>query len=115
MARSVHPPLTGGYLERDGATRLNEAALDAAWAEPGARILRIAGSQVPLRFLSEDRAQLELVAVHGERGGEHAYLGRAGGAPVFALQVQAGDHPAPAAGWLHPFEFGWLLAPLEAE
>lgn len=115
MARVLHPPLTGGYLDRDGATRLSEEALDAAWGEPGARMLRIAGSQLPLRLLAEDRARLELVPVRGERGAAHVYLGRIAGAPMFATAVRAEDHPAPRAGWLHPFEFGWLLAPAEAE
>jgi len=115
MARVGHPPLTGGYLDRDGVTRLSESALDAAWAEPGARVLRIAGSQLPLRFLGADRAQLELVPVAGERGAAHAYLGRLAGEPMFAIAVRAEEQLAPAAGWLHPFEFGWLLLPPEAE
>lgn len=115
MARSTHPPLTGGYLDRDGATRLDEEALDAAWGEPGARLLLVHGGRVPVRALSEASAGLELLETGGPRRVEDVYLGRADGAPVFARSVDGEDHALPTAGWKHPFEFAWLLEPVEAE
>ena len=34
-------PASSG-LDRDAATRMQDAALDAAWGEPGTRLLRVA-------------------------------------------------------------------------
>lgn len=116
--RASHPPLTGGYLARDAATRMDEAALDAAWGEPGARLVRLRGGEIALRaFEAEKTAALDLIPMTGERGPRHYYLGRADGAPRFAL-LEDPEQPAgepPAAGWGNPFEVGSWLDPLEAE
>lgn len=117
MGRAVHPPLTGGHLDRDGATRLSPEALDAAWADPAARLLRVHQGRVPVRELHDSSAELELVPSRGPRAADAVYLGRSEGAPVFALPVDAEDSsdPRPASGWAHPFDFGWLLRPEQAE
>ncbi|CAG7601338.1 NAD(+) diphosphatase [Leucobacter soli] len=145
MGRSIHPPMTGGYLDRDGPTRLSPSALDAAWSDPAARLLRVRDGRMPLRAWSDREARLDLVPVFGARGTEHVYLGRAAGAPVFAIAIESdaanggaadgdaadGDDgseatenaeapgrdrlPEPPGGWRPPLEFGGLLEPLEAE
>ncbi len=130
VGRVSHPPLTGGYVDRDAATRMSEATLDAAWAEPETRLLRVRGGLLALGELSDDAATLDLVPVTGERDAEPLYLGRAEGAAVFAadmtgvsatetseseLSAFAANLPEPRAGWVHPFEFGSLLTPVESE
>ncbi|MCB1274456.1 MAG: NAD(+) diphosphatase [Leucobacter sp.] len=117
MARRVHPPLTGGYLDRDGSTRLDEGALDRAWADPGARLLRVRGRDVAFRERTKDRAALDLVPVAGPRTEAHIYLGRLAGRPVFAVESTA-EQPygaEPLGGWGTPLEFGALLDPAESE
>jgi NAD+ diphosphatase len=109
--------MTGGYLDRDAATRLDDSALDAAWAEPGARLLRLRGGLVALSALDDHDVALDLIPVSGTRTPEHYYLGRADGDPIFAIALPQDSEPfpEPSAGWSHPFEFGWRISPLEAE
>lgn len=117
MTRANHPPMTGGEFDRDAATRLSEAALDAGWAESGARLLRVREGTVAVHTFEERISHLDLVPVTGRRSQEMLYLGRLRGAPVFAAAVSE-DAPLgaePAAGWLHPFDFGSVLPGVEAE
>ena len=117
MARQVHPPMTGGYLDRDGLVRLDEAALDAAWGEAGARLLRVRDRAVALREATRERVALELAPVEGPRSADHIYLGRLEGRPLFVVEAtEAAPHGGePLAGWRHPFDFGERLDAAEAE
>lgn len=114
-----HPPLTGGYLDRDAATRMGEERLDAAWREPTTRLLRLRSGRVAVREVSDDSAELDLVDTTGARGPAHLYLGRIDGLAMFAIDTdapQASDPgPEPVAGWLAPLDFGDSLSPTEAE
>ncbi|XPP25571.1 MAG: NAD(+) diphosphatase [Leucobacter sp.] len=117
MTRAKHPPMTGGEFDRDAATRLSEAALDAAWAEHGTRLLRVREGTVAVRSAAERSARLDLVPVAGPRTQEMMYLGRHPGGPVFAA-VATADEPLgsePAAGWLNPFDFASHLPGVEGE
>lgn len=117
MTRAKHPPMTGGEFDRDAATRLSEAALDAAWAEHGARLLRVREGTVAVRSAAERSARLDLVPVGGARTQEMMYLGRLPEGPVFAA-VATDDEPLgaePAAGWLNPFDFASHLPGVEGE
>ncbi len=59
-------PASSG-LDRDAATRMRDAALDAAWGEPGTRLLRVAeGTRLPITT-DEDQPRLDLAPVLGER------------------------------------------------
>jgi len=115
-----HPPLTGGYVDRDAVTRMSDAALDAAWAEPSTRLLRVRAGEMPLSEFDERGAALDLIRVDGGRSQQHLYLGRVGGAAVFAIE-DPGDSrereplPDPDAGWQSPLACGALLPPAEAE
>lgn len=109
-------PLVSGGLDRDASTRFNEDALDAAWLDPAARVLRVQpGSKFPVREIG-DMCRLDLVSVFGVRNDAHIYLGRANGAPVFAMADPAnGDYAEPPNGWTHPFSFATDLDPLDLE
>ena len=117
MGRAVHPPLTGGYLDRDGAARADERALDAAWAETATRVIRVRGGSVALAARDAAAAVLDTIPATSERTDSHIYLGRADGAPVFAhmLDDSAPEGPQPPAGWATPFEVGALLSPVQGE
>lgn len=97
------PPLAGGSLDRDAASRLQPEALAAAWSEPGALVLRLRAAEVPV-VCTDDGPRLALVAADGEyatRGGG-IFLGRVDGAAVFAVEVSGpGVH---GESWQHPFE-----------
>ena len=128
MAEEIGPMRADDGLDRDAATRMEDAKLDAAWSEPGTRLLRIAeGARLPISN-GEDRPRLDLVAVRGERHGEHFYLGRVGGAALFcaaAENIGIGQgaetatadvsYPEPDGGWQHPFSIGDGLSPIDAE
>lgn len=117
MTRAKHPPMSGGEFDRDAATRLSEAALDAAWSEHGARLLRVREGTVAVRTTEEQSARLDLVPLEGERTPEMLYLGRLRGTPVFATSATADASfgAEPAAGWLHPLDFASDLPGVEAE
>lgn len=80
------PPLARGGIDRDAATRMDDAALERAWAEPGARLLELRGTTLPL----QDGA-LALLPIAGPRSTAHWYLGRFAGAPIFATDVDGTD------------------------
>lgn len=118
MSRAPFPPMTGGHLDRDAATRMDEKALDEAWSDPTARVLRVRGGTVAVRSFDGERAELDLQPTRGTRTAAAWYLGRGtDGAPMFtesiATDVETADDPA--AGWLPPLEFGSWLTPFEAE
>lgn len=117
MTRPIHPPMTGGAFDRDAATRLDETALDRAWSAPGTQVLRLRDGSVAVHTFREREAALDFVPVRGERDSTHWYLGTHGGRAYFAVAVTEGDSlgTEPAAGWLHPFEFGSWLSPVESE
>ncbi|MBO1901146.1 NAD(+) diphosphatase [Leucobacter weissii] len=117
MTGTPHPQLTGGYIDRDAAARASEDALDAAWAEPGARLLRFREGRVAVRERGAERTSLDLIPVEGRRGPDHYYLGRAAGDPVFAAEAVDGSRPEPEpqAGWCQPFEAGAGFDPVEGE
>lgn len=110
-----HPPLTGGYVDRDARTREADSTLDEAWAEPTTRLLRIRDGLLPLSEHNDSVANLDLVRVSGARQPHHWYLGRLDGAAMFAVNESTTDGPEPAAGWIHPFEFGGSLSAPQAE
>lgn len=99
MMRTQLPPLSSGTIDRDAATRTDAEALAAAWADPAARLLVLRGARVPILETdertdepgndedagagAEGEARLGFVPVVGAFGDEHAFLGRADGAPVF--------------------------------
>ena len=96
------PPIGRGGLDRDAVTRADQGLLRAAWEEPGARLLRLRGIEVPV-LAADGGFRLALVPVAGAfeparpdgRAG-HLFLGRAHGAPVFAesaVAADAGDDP----------------------
>lgn len=127
------PPLASGALDRDAATRETTELLRAAWNETGARVLQLRGIEVPVT--GPDAApRLALVPTHGEpkltgTAVGHVYLGRMGGAPVFACAIAAEDSSeVPAAGpaedaadsepavrWRHPFAASGDLDDTERE
>ena len=108
-------PASSG-LDRDAATRMQDAALDAAWGEPGTRLLRVAeGTRLPITT-DEDQPSLDLAPVRGERNREHFYLGRVDGSALFCTAVDgSGSYPEPSGGWQHPFSIGDALSPLDVE
>lgn len=116
MTRIDPLPLVSGGLDRDASTRLDEAALEAAWQEPQTRVLRVQpGSKFPV----SDRGgalTLEFVPARGSLHSAYAYLGRAEGAAVFAMAAHAEDgYSEPTSGWAHPFTFAADLDPLDLE
>ncbi len=121
MVDHAAPPLVSGGLDRDAATRMSERALDEAWRDPRARLLRLREGALPLRAASDQGAaegalELDLVPVGGDRGAGHYYLGRVEGSPVFAAIAADDDGFAePPAGWQLPFVAGGSLAPLQLE
>lgn len=132
MASGIGQAPVGSGLDRDAATRMRDAALDAAWSEPDTRLLRVApGARLPI-VADEDQPRLDLVPVRGERTLDHFYLGRVNGAalfctaaeepadvsaeaPVAASSEPGAAYPEPSGGWQHPFSVGEALSPLEAE
>lgn len=132
MGHTLQPPMTGGYLDRDAATRLSEVALDEAWNAAHTTVLRLRDGLVPLRAHGGGASALDFTAPAGPRGPEHFYLGRLAGKPVFAVREKAADMesdaaqnegsggglPAqtePMAGWVHPFDCASHLSHGEAE
>lgn len=109
-------PLVSGGLDRDASARLDDLALDQAWQDPTARMLRVqAGSKFPVREVN-GRCELDLVPVLGRRNASQMYLGRANGEPVFAMAAAEDDgYAEPPNGWAHPFSFATDLDPLELE
>lgn len=137
------PPLASGTLDRDAATRMSPELLEAAWAEPGARVLRLRGVEVPVAAPSgaagegsaaasagdagwggprSEAARLVLVPADGafapvgpDGSIGHVYLGRAEGAPVFGVADAADAEPPAGAEWRHPFQVGAGLSDVERE
>lgn len=126
------PPLASSALDRDARIRTSPEALAAAWAEPGARILRLQGVQVPIMGGAEGVLQLALAPVEGEFSERpndttsgHCYLGRKDGAPVFAEHAAADAAGAPANGplstgvagaeWQHPYDVAMRLSEADRE
>ncbi|WP_449281579.1 NAD(+) diphosphatase [Leucobacter sp.] len=86
------PPLASGALDRDAATRMEPRRLRAAWAEPGARLLRVRGVEIPvrrkagaLRLALLPTSDEYALADPGSGAARHLYLGRMNGDPVFAM------------------------------
>ncbi|GAB2570260.1 NAD(+) diphosphatase [Leucobacter ruminantium] len=50
------PPFASGMLDRDATTRMSSEALEAAWAEPEAGLLRLRGVEAPVVAAVEDAA-----------------------------------------------------------
>ncbi|QBE47763.1 NAD(+) diphosphatase [Leucobacter triazinivorans] len=96
------PPFARGALDRDAATRMNPNRLRAAWQEPGARLLRLRGVEIPVRRES-GAVRLALLPIPDDeeparRGGDWGpvFLGRVGGDPVFARPEDAATAPPDA-------------------
>ena len=109
-------PLVSGGLDRDASARLDELALDEAWRDPATRVLRVQpGSKFPVREI-DGRCELDLLEPLGDRSEAHSYLGKANGAPVFAMIATHVDgYAEPPNGWAHPFSFATDLDPLGLE
>lgn len=116
MAENIELPLVNSGFDRDARTRIDDSALDAAWQDPDAVLLRIGdAAKLPIR-LSAGVPHLDFLRVSGVRTPEHFYLGRMNGAPVFCSRTDdIGAHPEPVDGWRHPFSIGSELSPLELE
>lgn len=97
-AHVQQPPLAAGLIDRDAGARLDPAALDAAWADPAALLLRVHGSELPVRRAGADGFDLAMSPTAGERVPEHLYLGRWEGRPVFAIEI-----PGVPEGAKNPF------------
>lgn len=130
------PPLATGALDRDAVTRMDPQRLREAWSEPGARLLRVRGLEIPVHRESGS-LRLALLPVSGEYAlagpgsgsARHLYLGRSDGRPVFAVadgesagEAAGSDGPAGAGAkgpddeeWRHPFEVGGDLSDTERE
>lgn len=131
------PPLASGLLDRDAVTRMAPERLREAWAEPGARLLRLRGVEVPVRREGGE-LRLALLPTSGsyaladpETGAVgHLYLGRMSGSPVFAVADGGSSDDATGRGdasadqrsagwddeeWRHPFAIGGELLDTERE
>lgn len=121
-------PLAGGWIDRDAPTRASRAALGDAWNEPGARVLRLRGAQIPVIDQADGGVTLSLVQVPGSDAApdsaldDAVYLGRHNGDPIFALLEEPSQAADVAAGqplrgerWAHPFEAGVGLSGAERE
>ena len=106
-------PLAGGLIDRDAATRGSAEKLAAAWVDESALVLRVSGPLVPIRDLERTLALVPTAAVEAAEC-ERIYLGRRGGAPVFAVASEEtpGEH---AVTWSHPFQTVIELDPEERE
>lgn len=131
------PPLASSDLDRDARIRTNPEAIAAAWAEPGARMLRLRGVQVPVIGDVDGPLQLALTPVEGEFSqvpngvtSGHCYLGRKAGVPVFAEKFaeksdeesaqRAGETSGasigvPGAEWQHPYDVAMRLEEVDRE
>ncbi len=118
------PPIAGGRLDRDAATRADPELLSAAWAETGARVLRMRGLEVPVTTGQDGSPRLALVPTSGvfvlsdgDGGVRHVYLGRDENGPVFATALTDRKDGAgvPGEHWMHPFEVGSELEDTERE
>lgn len=122
-------PLAGGLIDRDAPTRGSAEALEAAWADPGALVLRVSGPNIPVTEASRSLALLPTSAVPTPAA-ERVYLGRRDGKPVFAVAANAeagegaGDAATeasaklaaePGVSWRHTFQAALHLDPAERE
>lgn len=122
-------PLAGGLIDRDAPTRGSAEALEAAWADPGALVLRVSGPNIPVTEASRSLALLPTSAVPTPAA-ERVYLGRRDGTPVFAVAANAeagegaGDAATeasaklaaePGVSWRHTFQAALHLDPAERE
>lgn len=122
------PPLASGALDRDAATRATPELLAAAWREPGARVLRMRGVEIPIVDVAA-APRLSLIPTQGEtptpgvgHGPGAVYLGRMAGDAMFAIDEPVPDPAAvPAAPahlderWAHPFTAAEDLPETERE
>lgn len=116
MSEGTQPLLARTVLDRDAATRMDEALLDSAWGESSTLLLRVREGKLPTMLDSDGNTQLELIAASGGRDERHFYLGRCDGVAMFARLVDETDEqPEPASGWRHPFSVGEKLSPLHRE
>ncbi len=106
-------PLAGGIIDRDAPTRGSLEALEAAWAAPDARVLRIAGPKVPVRETDLSLALVPTARVTAPAD-ERVYLGRRDGAPMFAIATEESDGE-PGVTWMHPFQAVMKLDHAERE
>lgn len=122
----AHPPFAAGVLDRDAVTRNTPEMLQAAWADPAARLLRLKGVEIPIVADDTGSFRLDLLPTEGEfvpRGPgamvEHVYVGRMPSGPVFAMAHPEAetteDMDVSPAEWRHPFEVGSELTELECE
>lgn len=109
------PPLASGALDRDAATRATPELLDAAWREPGTRVLRMRGVEFPV-IEGAQPLRLSLLPAAGDRPAPtseapagHVYLGRMRGNAVFAVALpvegtpEHTEHTELPERWVHPF------------
>lgn len=117
MTASPQPPMTRGLLDRDAATRVSAAELDAAWADPAARIVQVSHGLIATEVTAGGEVVLARLAAEGTRLASHCYLGRLHGAPIFAEELTNDDSSGEAAerpGWSHPFTVAPVLSDDEA-
>ena len=94
-------PLAGGVIDRDAGTRASADSLASAWAEPGATVLLVYGSSVPVH-VGDGSLVLVPTADVTVPAAERIYLGRREGVPVFAAAVES-ERPQTGVSWTHTF------------
>lgn len=105
-------PLASGWIDRDVATRTSPEALEEAWSESTARVLRLRGAEISI---AEQTLALRPTAELDVPVGERVFLGRLDGAPVFAAVAAPDTMLAVSERWAHPFDVAALLDPAERE
>lgn len=118
----ARPPLAVGRIDRDASTRHDPERLRRAWQEPGARVLRTRGLEIPIRRGVDGSLSLVLGTPRGEfsefgedpAGNGSAYLGRFDGQPIFGAILSESEDVA-GAEWVHPFAVAMDLSEGERE
>lgn len=115
-------PLAGGSIDRDAATRSSTPALERAWADPAALVLRLSGAMVPTAGEPGSRTlalvgPAEIDAARAVSFEERIFVGRLEGAPVFAVSLghEAAEGGGSGVTWAHPFQVGVELPPADRE
>ena len=121
---SVELPFARATIDRDARTRHDPKMLEAAWKEPGARVLHVHGLLIPVTRgaggppkLYLDKPQGKFSELHPDSVSEgYLYLGRRAGAPVFGKILA--DEPGASTSeqeWVHPFSIARELSAEDRE
>jgi NAD+ diphosphatase len=105
--------LSRGTVDRLTEKRTDQAWLDAAWADPGTRVLVVSDGRALVR-LHDDEAALVFVSPAGAPGGTRFLLGQDADGTVYFGVSAALPEPAPAVRVLSLREVGTLLSDRDA-